>query len=101
MRLLTITDPALADLDAVRRWLQQSGAGRKAARRLKNIEYALIELCDAPCRWGWSDHEGARQRSVDGYKIIYRVLLDTGDNDTAGDVVVVRIYGPGQLSAQL
>jgi len=31
-----------------------------------------------------------------GYRAIYEVDPDTGQNRTAGDVVVLRVYGPGQ-----
>jgi hypothetical protein len=30
------------------------------------------------------------------HRIVYSVNPDTGDNATAGDVEVLRIYGPGQ-----
>jgi hypothetical protein len=91
----------MADLAAMRQWLQQPGAGRRATRRLANILDALAELRIAPCRWAWSEHDGARQRIVEGYKVIYQVIPDTGDNETAGDVLVVRIFGPRQLSKRL
>jgi hypothetical protein len=78
-----------------------AGAGQRAARRLANILEALAELRMAPCRWAWSEHDGARQRIVERCKIVYQVIPDTGDNETAGDVLVVRIFGPGQLSNRL
>jgi hypothetical protein len=31
-----------------------------------------------------------------GYRAICEVSLDTGRNDTAGDVLVLRVFGPGQ-----
>lgn len=31
-----------------------------------------------------------------GYRALYRVHPDTSLNDTAGDVRVLRVYGPGQ-----
>jgi hypothetical protein len=31
-----------------------------------------------------------------GYRAFYEVLPDTGRNDTAGDVIVLRVFGPGQ-----
>jgi hypothetical protein len=30
------------------------------------------------------------------YRAFYEVHPDTGSNDTAGDVMVLRVYGPGQ-----
>jgi plasmid stabilization system protein ParE len=101
MRRLEITEPALDDLAAARRWLRQPGAGQAAARRLRHIERALTELRTGPCRWPYSEHEGARERVVEGYKIVYEVRPDTGDNASAGDVLVLRIFGPGQFSDRL
>jgi plasmid stabilization system protein ParE len=101
MRSLEITEPALDDLAAVRRWLRQPGAGHAAARRLRHIERALTELRIGPCRWPYSEHGCARERVVEGYKIVYEVQPDTGDNATAGDVLVLRIFGPGQFSDRL
>ncbi len=44
------------------------------------------------------DQPGVRKLSCDsGYRALYRVRPDTGRNDTAGDVVVLRVFGPGQL----
>ena len=100
-RLLEITEPALDDLTAVRRWLRQPGAGRAAARRLSHIERALSELRSRPCWWPRSEHEGARERIVEGYKIVYQIRPDTGSNDTAGDVLVLRVFGPWQRSDRL
>ena len=31
-----------------------------------------------------------------GYRVIYQVDPDTGRNDTAGNVLILRIFGPGQ-----
>jgi hypothetical protein len=31
-----------------------------------------------------------------GYRALYRVVHDMGDNATAGDVLVLRVFGPGQ-----
>jgi hypothetical protein len=100
-RLLEITEPALEDLAAARRWLRQPGAGPVAARRLSHIERAIIELRTGPCRWPYSEHDCARQRVVEGYKIVYEVQPDTGNNETAGNVLVLRIFGPWQLSDRL
>jgi plasmid stabilization system protein ParE len=98
MRRFEFTDLALDDLAAVRQWLEQPGAGRAAARRLGQIKRAIKELRLAPCRWPYRDDEGARVRIIERYKIVYEVLPDTGNDATAGDVLVLRIFGPGQLS---
>jgi hypothetical protein len=31
-----------------------------------------------------------------GYRVLYEVDPDTGSSATAGDVRVLRVYGPGQ-----
>lgn len=36
-----------------------------------------------------------------GYRVIYVVTPDTGDNATAGNVEVLRVFGPGQNRTQL
>jgi len=36
-----------------------------------------------------------------GYRVIYAVTPDTGDNATAGDVEVLRVFGPGQERTRL
>jgi hypothetical protein len=65
---------------------------------LQHIQGAIRELHAAPCRWPYSEHEGARERIVESYKIVYWVDPNTGDNNTAGNVVVRRIFGPRQRS---
>ena len=34
--------------------------------------------------------------SCEGHRVIYRVDPDSGSNATAGDVLVLRVFGPGQ-----
>jgi hypothetical protein len=36
-----------------------------------------------------------------GYRALYRVTQDTGRDQTAGDVTVPRVFGPGQSRAHL
>ena len=31
-----------------------------------------------------------------GYRALYEVTPDTGHNETAGNVLVLRVFGPGQ-----
>ena len=35
------------------------------------------------------------------HRVIYRVQPDTGLSATAGDVLVLRVFGPGQSRADL
>jgi hypothetical protein len=39
--------------------------------------------------------------TCEGHRVIYRVQPDTGLNATAGDVLVLRVFGPGQSRADL
>jgi hypothetical protein len=36
-----------------------------------------------------------------GYRALYTVVQDTGRSATAGDVLVLRIFGPGQSRERL
>src|SRR5580704_923347 len=98
MRNLTLADSAMFDLAGIRRWLRQPDAGAVAQRRLQRIQSAIRELRSTPCRWPHSEHEGSRERIVEGYRIVYVVDPDTGENNTAGNVVIRRIFGPSQRS---
>ena len=44
------------------------------------------------------DHAGYRMLVVAGYRILYQLRPDTGDQRKAGDVGIVRVFGPGQLA---
>ncbi len=96
-RELSYTDKALADLDAAKRWLTQPGAGPAAGRRLAAIWAAIEGLRDHPCRYPASQHPRVRELPCDGgYRALYRVTPDTGRDETAGRVRVLRVFGPGQ-----
>ena len=94
-----VSDAALNDLEAARRWLTQPNAGPRAAERLRRIGVALRDLGLHPLRWPEGEHPGVRERHVEGYRIFYRVAPPhgTGISDVApGDVLVARVFGPGQ-----
>ena len=95
-RRLTIVRGAARDLDSARRWLTQPGAGGHAARRLAALGAAIRDLREHPCRWPKGEHTGVRERHVEGHRVSYEVVPDTGDDATAGDVTVLRVFGPGQ-----
>jgi len=101
MRRLIVADAATEDLASIRVWLRQPGAGSRAARRLLQILTAIHELRTAPCLWPLGEHAGVRERAVEGYMVMYNVQPDTSDNATAGDVEIIRVFGPGQLRARL
>jgi hypothetical protein len=66
------------------------------------IRVAINRLRQRPCLYPGGPHPGVRELPCDGgYRVLYRVDPDTGHNETAGDVRVLRIFGPGQSSDQL
>ena len=92
-----VSDAALADLDAARRWLTQPGTGPRAAERLWRVAVALRDLGRHPLRWPEGEHPGVRERQVEGYRILYRVAAAPDNSGViAGDVLVARVFGPGQ-----
>jgi len=96
-RRLRYTDEALADLDAARNWLVQPGAGPVARGKLASIWASIEALVDRPCQWPVGAHRGVRELPcTGGWRALYEVDPDTGHNATAGDVRVLRVYGPGQ-----
>lgn len=101
-RALVYSDKALADLDAARGWLSQPGAGQTAQRRLAAIWTAIERLRTYPCRHPFGRHRGVRELGCGGgYRVLYRVKPDTGRHDTSGDVLVLRVFGPGQDRTRL
>ena len=94
-RTLTYAPRALRDLEAVRLWFHQAGAGPRSRRRYDNIRAAIDRLIEFPC-YPMGDHPGRREMSCEGHWVIYRVDPDSGSNATAGDVLVLRVFGPGQ-----
>jgi plasmid stabilization system protein ParE len=95
-RRLSYTKDAIADLIGMRRWFDQAGAGATARSRAQAILTAITELRAAPCRYPRGERSGTRKLTVQGHVVVYVVASDTGDNQTAGDVLVLRVFGPGQ-----
>ena len=101
-RGLTYAPRARDDLEAARRWLTQPGSGPTARRKLVGIRDAIENLRVNPCRYPLGRHAGVRERPcAGGYRVLYEVLPDTGRDDTAGEVRVLRIFGPGQSRDRL
>ena len=101
-RRLTYTPLARDDLDAIRRWLMQPCSGTCARRRLAAIRASINRLREHPCLWPVGPHAGVRELPCDGgYRALYEVRPDTGRDETAGDVLVLRVYGPGQDRSRL
>jgi len=101
-RALIYARQARDDLDAVRGWLTQPSSGPKARKKLQAIWKAIERLREHPCRYPVGDHPGVRELPcAGGYRALYEVIRDTGDNNTAGNVRVLRVFGPGQNRGQL
>jgi hypothetical protein len=58
---------------------------------------AINRLRQHPCLYPVGQHPGVRELPCDGgYRLLYEVRPDTGRDETAGDVRVLRVFGPGQ-----
>jgi hypothetical protein len=67
-----------------------------------SIRLAIRGLREHPRQFPVIEHPGRREfTSGGGYRVVYRVDPDTGDNETAGDVLILRIFGPGQSRERL
>jgi len=101
-RTLSLTDKALADLEAAENWLTQLGSGPAAWARLDAILSVIEGLRDHPCRWPRGLHPGVPERlCAGGWRAFHEVDPDTGRDETAGDVRVLRVYGPAQDRSRL
>jgi hypothetical protein len=66
------------------------------------IRDAINQLRQHPCLYPVIEHPGTRELPCEGgYRALYEVRPDTGRSETAGDVVVLRVFGPGQSRGQL
>ncbi len=87
----------LARDDRARTWLTQPDFGPAAWAKLEGLLSAIEGLRDHPCRWPLGRHAGVRERlCAGGWRALYEVDPDTGRDETAGDVRVLRVYGPAQ-----
>lgn len=95
-RKLSYAEEAIADLAEIQRWQTQPGSGAASIRRLKLIRSAIQRLKRGPCLYPFGDYPGVREMPCQGHRVIYVATPDTGINKTAGDVLVLRVFGPGQ-----
>lgn len=101
-RELIYAREALADLEAATLWLTQPGSGPRAWRRLAAIRSSIERLREHPCLWPVGQHAGVRELPCEGgYRVLYEVEIDTGRDETAGDVIVLRVCVPGQSRDRL
>jgi plasmid stabilization system protein ParE len=96
-RTLVYAPRARDDLDAIRRRLTQPGSGPVARRRLAAIRAAIDRPRECPCLYPVREHPSVRALPCEsGYRALYEILPDTGRNETAGDVRMLRVFGPGK-----
>ena len=69
---------------------------RPAWRRLAAIRAEIRRLQRSLCQRPIGDHPGVRELPcVGGYRALYEVISDSGSDESAGDVRVLRVFGPG------
>jgi plasmid stabilization system protein ParE len=101
-RELIYAPRARDDLMDARRSLTQPGSGPTARRKLMAILAAIESLRERPWRFPLGQHPGVRELPcAGGYRVLYRVRPDTGHNETAGNIRVLRVFGPGQSRDRL
>jgi hypothetical protein len=96
-RKVTIAPDAIVAFAKAKTWLCQPVSGATGKKRWAALNEARLSLEHHPHLGGESrDHPEHRQLVVSGYRLVYQVASDTGDAMTAGDVVIVALFGPGQ-----
>jgi hypothetical protein len=92
-RRLEYAANAERDLSRAIAWQTQPGAGTAAPRGDRGCGQCVKAY---PCLWRREAGLG-RVLIVAGHRVIYSVEPDTGRDETAGGVVILRILGPGQI----
>jgi len=95
-RVVVLSPAAAEDLARVKEWYSQPGAGERARAKVQHILAAIRGLRERPTSFARGRVPGTRSLLVEEHRIVYRVENDTGDNETAGDVEIVRIWIPGR-----
>jgi hypothetical protein len=81
--------------------------GAAGAISMRAIRASVTRLRRQPCLHAFGEHPGVRELPYEGgYRVAtgcftYEVHPDTGRGETAGDVLVPRVFGPGQSRARL
>ena len=97
LRRVRLSVSAARDLARMREWYSQPGSGPTAKARVRRITATLRSLQRHPLL-GHPDRDTPDLRLLvsEGHVIVYRVANDTGATADAGDVEIIRIWGPGQ-----
>lgn len=100
---LTLAPAAARDLDNVRLWLTQPGAGATAQASLIDISDAIETIADAPFQCPLSrDHPDTRARVVRRHTIVYETDPHPGPAPAYATLVrVLRVFRPGQSRDRL
>jgi plasmid stabilization system protein ParE len=72
-----------------------------AQRRLGRVLAVIGRLPDQPYLGQPGEYPGTRKLTIEDHAVIYRLQPDTADAATAGDVYVLRVFGPGQVRERL
>jgi plasmid stabilization system protein ParE len=84
-----LSHAAIDDLERVREWLKQPGAGPAAASKLADLLASLGELPQIAERYPIDpDRPSHRYIALHGYWIRFRIGIEM--------ILVARIFGPGQ-----
>ena len=73
----------------------QPGSGSRGRARWHHLRDMRRRLRDRPYLGPKSqEHPGCRYFVCEGYVIVYQVAPDTGDTATAGDIIILAVFGP-------
>ena len=98
---VVLTEWAINDLVALRRWQTQPGAGPTGVERVKGVADAIRGLADHPHRHPPGRHAGTREIVRGGYLVVYEITDRRGGLDAVSMVTVLRVFGPGQARDRL
>lgn len=88
-RYVWLSDSAAEDLERVRDWLTQPGAGLVAAGKLADLLESLVALSETATQHPTDpDRPSHRYVARHGYWIRFRIGRDA--------IFVARVFGPGQ-----
>ncbi len=97
VRRVAVTPEAAAAFRNARQWLMQPGSGRAGALRWQKLRGIRKILQRSPYIGpAFAGQPGVRVVVVSDYRVLYQVVPDTGDTQSAGDILIVALFGPGQ-----
>ncbi len=90
------SNAARGDRQRIRAWFRQPGAGSAALARLSRIEAAIANISSAPYAHPAGPMNGTRVLVRERHRIFYVPIPSPAGADEAGEILIIRIYGPGQ-----